>query len=162
MGKAVFTKDIENHRMTVEKIFDAPREKVWRAYTESDILDQWWAPKPWTSETKRFDFREGGQWLYAMVSPEGQKFWAIIDYGAIEPGVSFVADDSFCDEEGNKNNDIPSTHWKDEFFEEDGKTQVVHTLTFTDKAAMETIIKMGFEEGFTMGIGNLEELLPSL
>lgn len=58
---------------------------VWDAWTKPEILDQWWAPKPYQTETKSMDFREGGMWLYAMVSPENEKHWCKNDYHKVEP-----------------------------------------------------------------------------
>ena len=65
-----FIKDVTNKKVTVIRHFDAPVDHVWRAWTEVDLLDQWWAPKPWKAETKTMDFRSGGSWLYAMIGPE--------------------------------------------------------------------------------------------
>lgn len=55
-----FQVDREAKQINVTRDFDAPRDLVWSAWTEHEILDQWWAPKPWKSETKHFDFSEGG------------------------------------------------------------------------------------------------------
>ena len=52
-------KDLPNKRITVTRNFEAPLEQVWKALTEKDLLDQWWAPKPWKAKTKSMDFREG-------------------------------------------------------------------------------------------------------
>ncbi|MDB5149731.1 MAG: hypothetical protein JWQ57_3751, partial [Mucilaginibacter sp.] len=59
-NEAVFTKDLQNKKINVVRTFNAPLNLVWQAWTESDILDQWWAPKPYRAETKLMDFREGG------------------------------------------------------------------------------------------------------
>ncbi len=59
--------------LIVTRIFDAPVNKVWHAWTDSAELDKWWAPKPWKAVTKQFNFSEGGHWLYAMQGPDGEK-----------------------------------------------------------------------------------------
>jgi uncharacterized protein YndB with AHSA1/START domain len=56
----IFSVDKEHKRITVEKEFAAPKSEVWAAWTQSNLLDKWWAPKPWKSETKNMDFKEGG------------------------------------------------------------------------------------------------------
>ena len=56
----------------VDKEFDAELSLVWDAFTKQEILDQWWAPRPWVSKTKYMDFKVGGRRFYAMVSPEGE------------------------------------------------------------------------------------------
>jgi hypothetical protein len=79
----VFSKDIPNKQLTVVRDFEAPVDLVWKAWTESEILDQWWAPKPWKAETKVMDFKVGGRWLYCMVSPNAEQHWCRVDFRAI-------------------------------------------------------------------------------
>src|SRR5690554_8002223 len=86
-----------NNTIHVKREFNAKLELVWQAWTIPEILDQWWAPKPWKAATKTMDFREGGYWLYAMVSPEGEKHWNTIKYISIENKKYFTAKDGFSD-----------------------------------------------------------------
>ena len=155
----VFTKDIPNKHLTIIKDFDAPVDLVWKAWTQSDILDQWWAPKPWKAETKTMDFRVGGQWLYCMVGPNGEKHWCRVDYKAIEPQVSISSDSAFADEEGQTNPNLPSWNWLQQFRQTSNGMTVTVVLTFANEASMEEIITMGFQQGFTMGLSNLDEYL---
>jgi PhnB protein len=155
----VFTKDIPNKQLTIVKDFDAPVDLVWKAWTQSDILDQWWAPKPWKAETKTMDFRVGGQWLYCMVGPNGEKHWCRVDYKAIEPQVSISSDSAFVDEEGQTNTNLPSWNWLQQFRQTSNGMTVTVVLTFGSEASMEEIITMGFQQGFTMGLSNLDEYL---
>ena len=71
----VFEPDRAAKKIHISREFNAPIEKVWRAYTDPGLLDKWVGPKPWTAVAKTLDFTVGGIWLYAMVSPEGQKQW---------------------------------------------------------------------------------------
>ena len=75
-----FTVNKENNTVNVIREFAADLELVWEAWTNPEILDLWWAPKPYRTETKSMDFREGGMWLYAMISPENVKHWCKNDY----------------------------------------------------------------------------------
>ena len=84
-SKMQIEKDLDNKKMTITRSFDAPVSDVWRAWTESELLDQWWAPKPWKAETKSMDFRVGGYWLYAMVGPDNTKHWAKADLHCHRP-----------------------------------------------------------------------------
>lgn len=84
----------------VDHSFDAPIDLVWSAWTESDILDQWWAPKPYRNVTLSMDFRAGGRWHYYMISPQDEKHYCFFDYSAIEPMRSYTGADGFCDEHG--------------------------------------------------------------
>src|SRR6187431_3103993 len=62
-----FQVDKVNKKINVERSFNGPIDPVWSAWTEAEILDQWWAPKPWRAETKSMNFKEGGRWHYCMV-----------------------------------------------------------------------------------------------
>jgi uncharacterized protein YndB with AHSA1/START domain len=157
-----FTVDKENNTIHVTRAFAASRELVWDAWTQPEILDQWWAPKPYRTETKSMDFREGGTWLYAMVGPENEKHWCKADYKNIEPVERLSWLDAFCDENGNENTGKPRSLWTNIFTEDNGITTVHVTLQHDNYADIELLIKMGFKEGFTMALGNLDELLPAL
>ena len=154
-------KDLPNKKITVIREFNAARDLVWRAWTESELLDQWWAPKPWKTETKTMDFRVGGHWLYAMVGPDGEKHWAKADYQAVNPITSFELQDSFCDEHGNKTNEAPSIHWVTSFANSAGGTMVTCVINFKSEEDLKEIIKMGFQEGFTAAHSNLDQYLAA-
>ncbi len=157
--QTTISKDAASKKIIVVREFDAPLEEVWKAWTDSNMLDQWWAPKPWKAKTKTMDFREGGFWLYSMAGPDSTELWSRADYKTIIQNKSFIAEDSFCDENGNVKYDIPAMHWKNEFSATDTGTKVEVEMTFASEADMEKIIEMGFEAGFTMAHGNLDELL---
>ena len=153
-----FSVDKENKKINVERAFAAPIDKVWSAWTKSEILDQWWAPKPWKARTKSMDFKEGGSWLYAMVGPEGEEHWARADYQKISPLKSFSAKDAFCDEDGNINDALPGSTWHNEFKEESDTTVVHVELTFKELSDLEANLQMGFKEGFLSAFENLDEI----
>ena len=157
--QTAITKDAVNKKLFVVREFDGTPEQVWKAWTESDLLDKWWAPKPWKAKTKSMDFREGGFWLYYMEGPDGTKQWCRLDYQSIVPGKSFTSIDAFCDEQGNKTDALPSMQWKNEFSKTETGTKVTVEITFSTEADLEKIIEMGFKEGFTAAHNNLDELL---
>ena len=157
-----FKKDLPSKKITVTRNFNAPLEKVWRAWTESELLEQWWAPKPWSAETKTMNFTEGGYWHYAMVGPDGTKMYARVDFKIIRVHDYFTAKDSFCDEAGNINIDFPSNDWKNNFYRTDTGTKVIVELVFSSEADLLKIVEMGFEQGFAMAHTNLDELLKTL
>lgn len=156
-----FSVDKENKKIRVEREFAATLDRVWAAWTQSELLDQWWAPKPWKAETKSMDFSEGGFWLYAMVGPDGTRHWARADYKDIKDQKSFSTFDAFCDEQGNINTDFERSLWNNSFKEQSGSTFVNIEITYKDVASLEKIIEMGFKEGFTAGLENLDALLES-
>lgn len=159
--KTNYTKDVVNKKMTIEREFSAPLTRVWAAWTESELLDQWWAPKPWKAETKSMNFKEGGKWLYCMVGPDGSKQWCLLDYISINPMKTYTAEDAFCDENGKKSEEMPGMHWVNNFEPTANGTKVTINITFKSEDAMNKIIEMGFEEGFAMAHENLDELLAA-
>ncbi|HJZ39144.1 MAG TPA: SRPBCC domain-containing protein [Bacteroidales bacterium] len=158
-SKTKISRDLINNRLKITREFEAPIKEVWNAWTDSKLLDLWWAPKPWKSKTKSMDFREGGFWLYAMIGLDGTQSWSRADYKAIVPDKMFIGIDNFCDEEGTIDSNFPGMHWKCEFRESPRGTIVQVEITFSDKADLEKIIEMGFEAGFTSAHENLDELL---
>lgn len=155
----VFKKDLTNKKITVVRDFEAPLEQVWHAWTESSILDLWWAPKPWKAVTKSMDFREGGYWLYNMMGPDGNGQFCRVDFKKIVPNKSFTSTDAFCDVNGNQDRSMPISEWKVEFKETSEGTSVFVEITFASESDLQKIVEMGFEQGFAMGLSNLEELL---
>jgi uncharacterized protein YndB with AHSA1/START domain len=88
-------KDLANNRLTITRAFKAEVTLVWRAWTESELLDQWWAPEPWRTETKYLNFSEGGHWIYAMVGPDNTRHFSRVDFIKIDPYSSFKSKDCF-------------------------------------------------------------------
>jgi uncharacterized protein YndB with AHSA1/START domain len=156
-----FSVDKENKKIRVERDFEAPLARVWAAWTESHWLDQWWAPKPWQAKTKKMDFSEGGYWLYAMIGPDGTKMWSRADYKSIIPLRTFSGQDAFCDEEGNIDDKFPTSYWTVDFIEKQSSTKLYIEILFNELADMEKYVEMGFKEGFTAGLENLDNLLEN-
>ena len=157
--EVIITKDLEQRKLTVIREFDAPLNKVWDAWTQGALLDKWWAPRPYRAETRSMDFREGGRWLYCMVGPTGDRTWCGVDFSSIVIHKSFTNAVLFCDEAGVENKDFPKMYWSVVFTEQGNTTKVTAEISFDRTADMETIIQMGFEAGYTMGLNNLEEFL---
>lgn len=157
--KPIITKDEAKKTITVQRTFNAPRSRVWNAWTKSEKLDKWWGPKPWNAITKTHNFSVGGRWLYNMQGPDGSGQWCLFDYETIDAQNSYSGEDAFCDEKGNKSKDMPRTHWRVQFEEKDGKTTVTSILTYKTVEAMKKIIDMGFEQGFSTGLDQLDDLV---
>ena len=161
-----FTVNKENSTVHVQREFNADLELVWEAWTNPEILDQWWAPKPYKTKTKSMDFREGGMWLYEMFNAENEIkqdcHWCKNDYHKIEHQKNFSGLDAFCDENGTVNTGMPRTLWTNTFTETRGTTTVNIVAKYESLADLEKIISMGFKEGFTMGLNQLDELLLTL
>ncbi len=163
LSETKYVKDAVNNRLLVERDFAAPVRRVWKAWTESALLDRWWAPLPWQARTRHMDFRVGGYWLYSMNGPEGEQHWARADYSSIEHEAGFTAQDTFCDEHGKRDDSLPGMGWDVVFqslgVDANAGTRVKVTVTFASKEALEKIVQMGFQEGFAMAHKNLDQLL---
>ena len=157
--ETIYTKDASNKKLHVTREFEAPVQKVWEAWTTPSLLDQWWAPRPWKAVTQSMDFRNGGKWFYYMQGPEGERHYCFVEYKTIVPGKSFSGIDAFADEQGNINNEFPSTDWKVVFTPNGNATKVDIDLTFASEEDMQKLVEMGFKEGFAAAHTNLDELL---
>jgi uncharacterized protein YndB with AHSA1/START domain len=160
-NKTEIHKDIKARSIRVAREFDAPLADVWRAYTEPELLDQWWGPAPWRAETKTMDFSPGGHWLYAMVGPENQRHWARMSYIAISHHRSFTVADAFCDEDGKVNLELPVSQGQMTFAAATNGTRVEFELVYPTEEALRTIVEMGFAEGITACFDQLEALLKN-
>lgn len=152
-----FIVDKSTRSVFVTREFNAGLSLVWDAFTTQELLDQWWAPKPWSSKSKFMDFKVGGRRFYAMVSPEGQEFWSVQDYTSISPKTNFKMMSAFADKDENA--DLPGSDWDLSFSETDGITKVAIVITNESLERMEKMIEMGFQGGFTMTLDYLAQLL---
>ena len=153
-----FVVDKETKTVSISKEFAFERDLVWDAYTKPEILDQWWAPKPFSSKTKAMDFRVGGRRFYSMVSPEGDELrWAVQKYTSITPKTNFKFFNAFADKDENL--ELPGSDWDFNFSEHDGKTKVSISIYNESLERLERMIEMGSIEGIKMQFTNLEELL---
>ena len=118
-GALVLSRTFGGRDLVITRIFDAPREAVWKAWTDPEQVRRWWGPKGFTAPSIASDFRVGGKYLYCMraeqpiaaargTGPEGRDYWSTGVYREIVPMERIVATDSFADEEGNV---VPATHY---------------------------------------------------
>ncbi|MEO6612758.1 MAG: SRPBCC domain-containing protein [Chitinophagaceae bacterium] len=154
------TVDKATKTVSIIREFDADLSLVWDAYTRQEILDQWWAPKPWASKTKVMNFEVGGRRFYAMVSPEGQERWSIQKYTSITPKTNFKFFNAFADKDENP--ELPGSEWDMNFSEQNGRTTVSISIYNESLARLEKMIEMGFKEGSAMQMKNLDEVLATL
>ena len=155
-----FIVDKEAQTVTITKEFAAELSLVWDAYTKPELLDQWWAPKPFLSRTKVMDFEVGGCRFYAMVTPEGAERWAVQKYTSITPKTNFKIFNTFADQDENL--ELPGSDWNLNFSEQDGTTTVHISIYNESLERLERQIAGGFVEGTKMQLQNLEDLLKEL
>lgn len=154
-----FSVNKENNTIHITRDFAANRSLVWDAWTKPELLDLWWAPKPFRTQTKSMDFREGGMWHYAMISPENEVHWCKLDYQTIENKKSYSGLDGFCDENGNLNEAFPRSQWNNVFSDNGENTTVNITIKYETLEDLEKIVSYGFKEGFSMAMENLDQYI---
>jgi len=145
--------------VTITREFDAKLSLVWDAFTKAELLDQWLAPKPWTSKTKYMHFKVGGKRFYAMISPEGIERWGIQEYTSITPKTNFKMYNAFADKDENP--ELPGSEWGHYFSEQSGTTKVNISIYNESLERLERILD-GFTQGMKMSLNNLENLLATL
>ncbi len=156
-----FSVNKENNTIHVTRDFAAHVSLVWDAWTKPELLDLWWAPKPYQTKTKSMDFKEGGTWLYCMVSPENEVHWCKLDYQKIENQKSYSGLDGFCDENGKLNTEFPRSLWNNEFSAVGEHARVNITIQYDSLEDLEKIISFGFKEGFAMAMENLDQYIEA-
>ncbi|OEK01049.1 ATPase [Roseivirga sp. 4D4] len=154
--------EADKNVLTVKRTFNADLNAVWRAWTEAELLDQWWAPSPWQSKTKSMDFKESGQRLYAMVGPEGEEHWGLTTYKSIQAQVEFSGEDAFCDSEGNVNDAFPVAEFHNHFVAQSTGTSVTIITKYASEEHLKQVIEMGMKEGLNMAFDSLEIVLTSI
>lgn len=157
-----FIADMQKSTLTIRREFAAARQLVWDCYTKSELLDQWYAPKPFVTKTKTFDFREGGHWHFAMIDPNGTHYWSRTDYETITPIDGYTGYDGFADETGLVNPDMPRSHQQLSFTDEADRTLVQTLVTYNSAEDLQKVIDMGMKEGLTSTLERLDELLERL
>ncbi len=161
MKTPLFVKDYAHKTINITCSFETPLSVVWDAFSNPVTLEKWFAPEPYKAVTKTADFKEGGHWLYYMLSPEGQKHWGITQYKKIEVNKFYEAFDAFCDENGTIDTTLPQLNWMYNFSEKNGITTVQVAISLASEEEMKRLLEMGFEEGFQIGLNQLQKLLKT-
>ena len=158
----------ETGRMVITRIFNAPREVVWKAWTDPKYVMQWWGPKGFTAPVCKMDFRVGGKFLYCMRSPDWQEFWSGGEYHEIVLHEKIVSSMYFSDAEGNK---VEPAQLGREHEAVEGANDVIlfenlgpgrTKLTFIGNETMENAMKSGQLEGMNQILDKAEVVVAGL
>jgi uncharacterized protein YndB with AHSA1/START domain len=120
----------ETPEFVLTRTFDAPRDLVWKAYTEADRLAQWWGPKGFTMKSATVDLKPGGSFLYGMTGPNGIEMWGKFVYQEINAPERLAFIVSFCDEHGNVARNPYSAEWP---------LEVMNSVDFSEQAGKTTL-----------------------
>ncbi len=115
---------------TISREFAAPRDLVWKAWTERDCLMQWFGPKGVTIPVAHLDFRPGGFFHYCMKMPDGKEMWGKFIYKEIEPPSRVLLVNSFSDKDGNVTRHPFAPQWP---------VQMLSETTLTEHAGKTTL-----------------------
>jgi uncharacterized protein YndB with AHSA1/START domain len=157
-----FTVDKTTNSIFITREFDAEQSLVWDAFTKQEILDQWGAPAPWTTQTISMDFKVGGRRFYKMMNAEGQEHFSVQDFTSISPKTNFQYISGFSDKDENINPEFYGSENNLDFSEANGVTTLSMSVKYKNLATLEMMVNGGFKEGFTMTLNILEKLLKTL
>lgn len=168
MDKTKVTKDVENKTLIIERVFDAPIDKLWQAYADKDWFEKWWGPEGWQTTTKEFDFSVGGKVHYCMKCIDrsqgewyGKESWGLMEFVTLEAPRYMEMKDFFANPDGSVQNNMPVSRFSVEFVEEDGKTRLISKSISHSVEELEQLIAMGMVEGFSSQLNRLELLLAN-
>ena len=106
----------ESLDFVISRTFDAPRDLVWKAFTEPERMKQWWGPKGFTVIASQMDLRPGGTYHYGLRAPDGTQMWGKMVYREIVPPARMVLINSFSDEAGGITRHPMSPNWPLEMY----------------------------------------------
>jgi uncharacterized protein YndB with AHSA1/START domain/DNA-binding transcriptional ArsR family regulator len=145
-----------DREVVAARVFEAPRELVWSAYTEPDHLRRWMlGPEGWTMPVCELDLRPGGAYRFVWRKEDGSELTITGVHKEVEPPERLVATESWGDEWPESLNTIT-------FSEEDGRTTITVTMLYPSKEARDAALATGMTDGMNQGYDRLEELLRSL
>ncbi|EHB62514.1 MULTISPECIES: SRPBCC domain-containing protein [Paenibacillus] len=169
MSKHVMISRVENDKVLVlERVFDAPREFVFKLFKEPEYLKRWWGTHGWELPVCNIDFRPGGVWHYCMKCVDqnqdeyGMESWNKTIYKEIVEPEKIVYTDYFSDEDGNINEAMPAPEVTMEFLDLGGETKLVSRSVFDSEESLQAVLDMGLLEGITQTWDRLNELVETL
>jgi uncharacterized protein YndB with AHSA1/START domain len=157
-------KDPESLTMTVHSEFEAGSDRIWQMWANPRLLERWWGPPTHPAKFPHHDLSPGGGMKYFMTGPEGDEFhgwWSVI---SVDPGAGIEIEDGFADQNGNPDPSMPSMTMKVAIVQvgEDPEiTRMTIETHFQSLEAMEQVLEMGAEEGMSLAIGQIDEMLAA-
>ncbi|TXI34616.1 MAG: SRPBCC domain-containing protein [Niabella sp.] len=167
---------MNNDGIVIDRIFDAPKELVWKAWTDEEMAKKWWGPESFTAPSIKMDLRVGGRYVFAMHGPAGTEWdkdmYSAGEYLEIIPNEKLVVTDYFSDAEGNmmepseqgQDSNFPKVSTVTVLFEtvEEGKTKlsIIYPRPETQEQ-MDAMLKSGMKEGWNSSLNKLELALKS-
>ncbi len=163
MSVTSVVKHPETRTMTLTAEFSATPEQVWQLWADPRLLERWWGPPTYPATVDDHDLTPGGSVTYVMTGPEGDRhrgWWHVL---AVDPPRGLELDDGFADDAGRPVPDMPVTRMRLRVEPVgQGSTRMSVTSTFASVEAMEQLVAMGMEEGMSLAVGQMDDILASL
>jgi uncharacterized protein YndB with AHSA1/START domain len=153
------SKDLDALTMTVTAEFDAGAERVWEMWSDPRQLERWWGPPSHPATFVDHDFAAGGRAAYFMTGPDGTKYHGWWRFEEIDPPARLRFEDGFADDEGNPNQEMPTTVATVTITESGGATRMSIESKFGTREGMEQVIEMGMEQGVVEALGQIDGML---
>ena len=151
-----------NSDLTFTQVLNAPRELIFKAFSESEHVKQWWGPEGWAVPVCTIDFQPGGIWLYCIRNTEGEEHWTKAVYREIVPPERIVFTDNLVDASGNPIKGLPPKRVIVTLDDANGKTRLRVHVQLESAADRQKLVDMGFVRHFPETLNNLERLLDSV
>jgi uncharacterized protein YndB with AHSA1/START domain len=153
-------KDLDALTVRITAEFDADIARVWELWADPRKLERWWGPPTYPATVVDYRFVPGGTVSYYMTSPDGSRshgWWRVL---SLDAPSRLVFEDGFADENGHPNTELPVTRNVVTLTQlSTTRTRMVIVITFASREAMEQILEMGFAEGISASVGQMDELL---
>ncbi len=117
------------------RVFDVPRERMWKVWTEAEHLKKWWGPKGFTVKQLRIDLRPGGTMHYCLAMPDGNEMWGKFRYREVKPMERLVFVNSFSDAQGGTTRHPMNPGWP---------LELLSTITFEDAGPGKTRVTVNW------------------
>jgi uncharacterized protein YndB with AHSA1/START domain len=143
-----------DREIVLTRVFDAPRQMVFDAFTKPELLKRWFGPRGWSLVVCETDFRVGGSWRFVLRGPDGQEMGMRGLYREIVPPERTVHTESYDDYPGES---IVTAVW----VEEHGKTTMTATVLYPSQEVRDAVINSGMEHGAAESYDKLAEMLAS-
>ena len=156
----IFT-DLDQRTIVITAEFAAPVERVWEIYSDARQLERIWGPPTYPATFVDHELAPGATSRYYMTGPDGSKsggWWRIV---AVDEPRSFTFDDGFADADLNPVDSMPVSHSVYAFVPTDGGTRATFTSVYDSADALQQVLDMGVEEGATLAINQIDDLLAA-
>jgi uncharacterized protein YndB with AHSA1/START domain len=154
-------KDLDALTLTITAEFEAGAERVWEMWSDPRRLERWWGPPSHPATFVDHDLVPGGRAGYFMTAPDGQRYHGWWRIEEVDPPRRLRFEDGFADEEGNPNEEMPTTIATVTIVEDGGTTTMSIESRFADREGMERTLEMGAEQGMTEALGQIDALLAA-